>query len=447
MWVVATIAVRNLVQAPRRTGLLTAAIGLVTLLLVTLLSLAAGIEDNMVRAATALSGGHVTVAGFYKGTPTDASPIVTDAAKMRDILVAETPGLDYLIQRHRGWGKVVSDMGSYNTGLAGLNIAEEERFLKVLRLAEEAEYVDGGRNEVLGDARGLAKRGTMMVFAAAAKRLGIRVGDRVTVQTETRGGHTNTMDLTVVAVARDLGMISGWTAFMHRDDVLEIYRLNTDTTGAFWLFLDDIDAAPEVMQHLRGVLAGHGYTVMDHEPNPFFFKFDRVSGEDWTGQQIDLTLWKDEVSFLMWVITAFNTVTWFLVLVLLAIIAVGIMNALWSSVRERTREIGTLRAIGMGRVRVLMMILVEALLLGLFATTLGAVSAVVLAMSLNAAAIEISIDAVRVILLSDTLHLVVHPSTLVAAVLALTTFTGFAGLFPAARAARMRPITAIHHVE
>ena len=34
---------------------------------------------------------------------------------------------------------------------------------------------------------------------------------------------------------------------------------------------------------------------------------------------------------------------------LLVIIAVGIMNTLWIAIRERTREIGTLRAIGMQR--------------------------------------------------------------------------------------------------
>ena len=42
-----------------------------------------------------------------------------------------------------------------------------------------------------------------------------------------------------------------------------------------------------------------------------------------------------------------------LIIVLLVIIAVGIMNTMWIAIRERTREIGTLRAIGMQRARVL----------------------------------------------------------------------------------------------
>ena len=50
--------------------------------------------------------------------------------------------------------------------------------------------------------------------------------------------------------------------------------------------------------------------------------------------------------------------------VLLVVIGVGIMNTLWIAIRERTREIGTLRAIGMQRRRVLLMFLIEALMLG-----------------------------------------------------------------------------------
>ena len=49
---------------------------------------------------------------------------------------------------------------------------------------------------------------------------------------------------------------------------------------------------------------------------------------------------------------------------------------MWIAIRERTREIGTLRAIGMQRGGVLWMFLLESLLLGLFGTLAGAVAGV-----------------------------------------------------------------------
>ena len=167
----------------------------------------------------------------------------------------------------------------------------------------------------------------------------------------------------------------------------------------------------------------------------------------WTGQKLDLTTWKDEVSFLTWVVTAFSTVTWFLTAVLVAIIAVGIMNTLWNSVRERTAEIGTMRAIGMARWRVLVMIELEALILGLFATGTGAAFGTFFAMGIDALKVRVPVKAMATILLSDTLHLAVSPSTVFVAVLFLSSLTALAAFLPALRAATLRPVTAMQHIE
>lgn len=110
------LALRNLMQARRRTFLLGTAIGLVTVLLVGMLSWAHGIEDSLVREATTLSAGHVVLAGFTKTNPKEAAPIVSDKETLKKIVEENTPGLDYLIDRRRGWGKVVSDTESISRG-------------------------------------------------------------------------------------------------------------------------------------------------------------------------------------------------------------------------------------------------------------------------------------------------------------------------------------------
>ena len=447
MTLLVRIAFRNLVAARGRTLLLGSAIGIVTGMLVLLLSLAGGIEDNLVRSATTLSAGHVSVAGFYKSKPTDAAPLVTGADAVEAILRAETPGLDYVVRRQRGWGKLISPDGSVQVGLSGLDYDAEQRMFGQLELAPESDYVAGGGDATPGDFAKLRDQGSILLFVAQAKKLAVRVGDVVTVQTETQGGQTNTIDLQVCCVARDVGLLSSFAVFADARDVRQLYRLNDDTTGAFWVYLDDIGDAEDVMNHYREVFAAKGYRVMDHVPAPFFFKFDGVSGEDWTGQKLDFTIWSDEVSFLLWVLTAFDALTWSLSLILLAIIAMGIMNALYAAVRERTTELGTLRAIGMGRWQVLGMVLAEALLLGLFATTGGAVVGAAAAMILDALALDVGVDAMQVILLADTFHFVVRPVSVGTAVLLLTALTGLAALWPAARAAALRPVVAMQAAE
>jgi putative ABC transport system permease protein len=441
------LALRNLLQARRRTSLLGAAIGLVTVLLVGMLSWAHGIEDSLVREATTLSAGHVVLAGFTKTNPKEAAPIVSDKETLKKIVQENTPGLDYVIDRRRGWGKVVSDTESLQSGLTGIDVRQEARFFDSIQLAPESDYVEGGRAEAVGDPSQIADRHTCMIYAAQAKRLGVKVGDVLTIQTETAGGQTNTIDITLVAVLKDMGLLSSFALLMNYEDLNELYALGPDTTGAIWIYLHDIEKADDTLAHLRQVFLDKGYQVMDHDPKPFWMKFDTVAGEDWVGQKLDLTVWQDEVSFITWVVTAFNAVTWFLVVILVAIVAVGIMNTMWNSVRERTAEIGTMRAIGMQRRRVVMLILTEAALLGLGATTAGALVGAALALGVDAAQVKVPIEAVQAILLSDRLHLAVEAGTLVQAIGFLTMFTALAAVWPAVRAGRLRPITAIQHVE
>ncbi len=441
------IALRNLVQSRRRTALVGAAIGGVTLLLVLLLALANGLQDNLIRAATTISAGHVSVAGFFKPNATNLNAIVTGKTALRALLEANVEGLDYVVERHRGWGKIVGNEGTLQVGLTGIVVEQEPRFFDTLQLAMESEYLPGGRDEVIGDARELADPGTMVLFAAQARRLGVTVGDTVTIKTETLAGQTNTADTRVVAVARDLGLLSDFAVFVDRGTVLDLYRYNDDTTGAFWIYLKDIGRSDEVMRQLRQVYADAGYDVRAYDASPFYFKVGKVQAEDWTGQQIDVTTWRDEVSFLTFILTGFQALTWLITTILVAVIAVGIMNAVWTSVRERTREVGTLRAIGLTRSRVLLLFLTEAALLGLFASAAGAVAGLGLVTLLDALAIRIPADAARAILLSDTLHLRTTPLALASAVGVLTLLTAAAATWPSLRAATLSPVQALQHVE
>jgi ABC-type antimicrobial peptide transport system permease subunit len=131
--------------------------------------------------------------------------------------------------------------------------------------------------------------------------------------------------------------------------------------------------------------------------------------------------------------------------VLLLIIAIGVMNTMWISIRERTREIGTLRAIGMQRRRVLWMFVIEALVLGLFSTVIGAVLGMAICALLNAAQISVPLG-VQLFLMNDTLSLIADPAKIVGAVLFITFCTTAIALIPSFLAARLKPITAMHYI-
>jgi putative ABC transport system permease protein len=447
MQVLFVIAFRNLVQARRRTALLSTAIGVVTSMLVLMTSLTGGIRDTLVDEASTMFAGNVVVAGFFKTTPTQSAPLVTRSGEVKKIIEENTPGLDYIAERGRGFGKMISPTGSSQVGLSGVSILEEPRLKERLTLAKESEYRAGGPDKVIGDMDALVRPDTVLIYESQAKRLKVGVGDTVTIQTTALGGQNNTADVTVAAVAKDKGSFSSFSVFVSQELVRQLYRNNADTTGAFWVFLKDIDDSQAVMEHLREVFAKKGYRLIDHEAVPFFFKFENVNNEDWTGQKIDVTTWFDELSLFARFVDVLDTIGLFVVGLLVFVVAAGIMNTMWNAVRERIKEIGTMRAIGMSRGRVLGLFLLEAVLLGLFATLVGSLIGIVAAVGIDALHLRFDSDAVRAILVSDTLHLKVRPAAVIASVVSLTSITTLSALFPAIRASMLRPITALGVVE
>jgi len=259
-------------------------------------------------------------------------------------------------------------------------------------------------------------------------------------------GMSNTADVRVVAVAKGIGLLSAFNAFLPAATIRQIYQLNSTTTGAIHLYLRDPRAAPAVAARLRQDLAAAGFRVMEADPQPYWQKlYQSVPASDWTGQKLDVSTWEDEMSFMSWILQAVEWLTRILLLVLLAIVVVGIVNTLAIAIRERTREIGTLRAIGMQRTKVLWLFMLESLLLGLGATLGGALAGWLLAAAVNAAGVAVP-TSMQMFLMQRTLFLEVAPAALARAVVLITLVTTAASFFPALRAARLRPVTAMHHI-
>jgi ABC-type lipoprotein release transport system permease subunit len=183
---------------------------------------------------------------------------------------------------------------------------------------------------------------------------------------------------------------------------------------------------------------------MTADPRAFWMKFQSVAREDWTGQKLDVTSWEDEISFMTWTLSALNGLSVVLILILIAIIVIGIMNTMWIAIRERTREIGTLRAIGMQRREVLWMFLLESLMLGLLSTVAGVTIGAAIAAGLNGAHVPVA-SGLQFFLMSPHLHLAVHGSMLVRSVVLITFVTGLAAFYPSIRAARLSPVVAMSH--
>jgi putative ABC transport system permease protein len=428
-----SMAARNLWRHTRRTVFLGVALAGVTALLVLLMALTTGIKGTMLRSATTLSSGHLNVGGFFKVTAGQSAPLVSDYAKVMEVVKKSMPDLDYVVQRGRGWARVISDTGSIQAGINGMDIKDEPNFKQVISV-------------VSGNIDDLAQPNTMLVFEGQLKKLGVKVGDAVTISAQTTRGSSNTIDCRIVAIAKDVGLLSQWSVFVPTQTLRDLYQIKSDATGVLQIHLKpkDLNRLPELAGHLRNDLEKAGYRVMENDPRAFWFKFEVVNREEWTGQKLDVTTWEDEINFLQWTLQLLQWLTRALMWVLLAIVVVGIMNTMWIAVRERTREIGALRAIGMQRSSVGRMFLLESLLLGLGGTLAGALIGAGIAALLNSSQLNIPVG-MQLFLMSDRLHLAVEPMNLLFAVVLITVISTVAAFYPSRRAAKLPPVAAMSH--
>lgn len=129
----------------------------------------------------------------------------------------------------------------------------------------------------------------------------------------------------------------------------------------------------------------------------------------------------------------------FAVIALLAA-AFGIVNTLYMSVQERTREIGLMKAMGMGSGRVFTLFSLEAAFLGFLGSAIGAAIAMIVGTGVS--------GFLSTSLLADLpgLTLIAFDPTSIATIILVVMVIAFlAGTLPAARAARADPVDSLRY--
>jgi putative ABC transport system permease protein len=418
------LALRNLLRARRRTLLTGGTMALGTAALVLGSGLADGIARQLVRGLVAVQTGHLQVVARPLDFEPQNSPF--DAYSQERL-----PGAEALAARieseARGAGVVRAVPLFYARGTAVAGTRSSLASLIGIDPAREPELL-GTHPPVAG--RVLPPGDPLAVYVAEpmAVKLRLQPGDSVSFLVQTPEGMLNSLDAVVCGVFRKGAPWHDNAFYLPLSSVQELFAWPGDATAVRVLLGG---GSTGELERARAAVAS---VVGAHAAPPV------------SGTRIGVETHRQAGRFFFSIIQANQTALVVLSAFLFAAAAVGVVNSMLMSVHERTREIGTVRALGMRRGLVVRMFVLEGLVLGVLSAAAGVAAGGALVLSLGARGISMDTMTLAWLAGGDRLWPVLEPGSVARAALAIATLSMLSALYPARVASRLEPREALHHV-
>lgn len=348
------IALRNILRNKRRTVLTGLAITVAVMVVVYLWSYVMGIVDGIFENSIRFSSGHIRI-------------LNSDYVKREKMLTLESHIADYaavekiaqanpevtlstgrikfgVLLEHKGENKPV--IGT------GIDPAQEDKISHLSNKIVEGRKVQVGAEEI-------------NIGAKLARELELKVGDTLTIVTQTAYGSIAAMNLKIVGIfGFGIPSIDGQVFYMPLDKAQELLDLEGSVTEIF-LLIKNPNAAPKVAAEIKSSL---------DQAFP-----DKFTARPWQEHGI-LLFYTNIVKYVYAAIYA----------VVLFLASFTILNTMFMAVLERTREIGMMKALGMKNQQVIRVILLEALLIGIIASFIGALLGAGIAYYLSVEGIDLT---------------------------------------------------------
>ncbi len=403
------LALRNVFRNRRRTIITLAAMGFGAAAIIVfggfVHSIYFGVRESTIRSQI----GHIQLyrRGFSeKGNLAPYDYLVRDYGALRAEL-ARLPHVKTVTAR-LGFSGLIST-GDTTTSFVGTGVDPEGE----AELSSLAVIVDGS-DLARRDARGI------ILGVGLARAFGVKPGDELTLLTSTKGGALNALAVKMRGVWE-----SGEKAYddrFLRVGLGEVQRL--------------LDVEGDEVQSVVLLLDATEHTAVVRE------RIERLIRE--RGLDLEMKTWDDLALRYHQVRELFGRIFAVLTLIVSIMVVFGITNTMTMAIFERTREIGTIRALGTRRRGVISMFLLEGVSLGILGGVAGVILGIILAKAISAAGIQLPPPPgstrgflVQIFIVPDVLFQAFRLSIVTAAL---------ASLYPAWRAARVDVVEALRHV-
>jgi putative ABC transport system permease protein len=409
------IALRNLSRYKRRSLLTISLIAFGVVFVLVFVAVTASIKDFMIAQITDSYLGDLQIhrAGYVasiESLPLDLNLAPMDVSKIETTL-AGIKDLEAYSERIK-FGALFSNFAQ-TTNIRINGIYPEKEFATCPQMPSR---ISEGEKSV----RAL-ERGKILVPKLLAQGFGAKVGDTVVVIATNRDGSVNGKTFLVSGILESATGPGGRDGYIHFDDAREILRIAGNEVSEIAINVKSLPRVEEVAQSIREGLG--------------------LGEKKQKGGDIEVHTWS-ELSPFANIAKMIDVMTFFIKLMLIAIVLISILNVMIMAVYERVREIGTIAAIGTLPRKILSLFLVEGFCLGLTGAVVGVLFGLGVIFVLNLSQISFNFGQATGLILAPT----IAPMEVVTASLMVIVVSVLASLQPAYKASRMEPIEALRHI-
>ncbi|MCB2203652.1 ABC transporter permease [bacterium] len=401
-----TIAWRNLWRNKRRSVIVLTSI----IVGITAVMFNDGLSIGMIRQMLENSiGSHVSHIQIHSKGFNDNRVIqnaIPSNSKVENVL-ASTQGIKHWSPRVLSFGLLSSALNSSGGIIVGVNPQQEKDVTTIKRSIIEGTYLTGAAHEVV-------------IGRRLADKLKVGLGDKVVGMASALSGDVGSELYRVTGifetVSSEFDKSYMFTSISDARNMLEL----GDRTLEYAVIVSDINKVEDVAAELRHKL-GDKYEVLTY---------------------IDL------LPILVSQVDMYKTMMYVVYLIIALAMIFGIVNTMLMSVFERINEFGVLMAIGMRVSRIFYMVLIEAGTLGVIGTGAGLLLGTGLLLIFSSVGIDFSVFSEG--LTSFGVGAVIYPrltiDTILNVIVIIPLTTVLGAVYPAWRAMRLQPVTAIRYV-
>jgi len=406
------IAVRNLMRYKRRTLLTASLVAIGVVFVLVFISISGSFKNMMIGQITDSFLGHIQIHKKGYVASLDSLPLTLNmgpkALGKVEKAINEIPDIEAYSKRIKFGGMFSNFVETTNVRLNGVYPEDEFKtvplFLSRIKKGEKT-----------------IRTGEILVPELLAKGMKVKVGDTVVVIATNKDGSVNGKQFRVGGILESVSGPGGRDGYIHIDDAAEILRMDAMEISEIAIRLKDFDKLHGVYNRLKDKLSNE----LNKQGKPAFgvHTWEKLSPFYNIARMIDV-------------------MTFFIKLMLIAIVLVSIMNVMVMAVYERIREIGTIAAIGTLPGKIVAMFLIEGFSLGFFGAVVGDILGVAVISVLNVSKLTFNFGRQKGLLLSPDISL----QDILTISIIVIIISVLASLQPAYKASRMNPIDALRHV-